>query len=371
MSKTSYEPFKYYNEAIQTVNQCKKYQKVLIAGIGNDLGSHSYASNSIQPTGMSPYVQPFDYCSVLGVELPIQPNLCLIDLYGTPVLANAVSHNFSSYIFDHMSDNVSKSMLAVQPQYGDESPLVPKLNNSLYTNATNTTNTYQTLEYSDKQSWGPRHRHQVIILQPLITDAIIQNIHMGGHDPGSPTLAFIHPHCSSRLRDYYAIDSNYGWCPCPKPLTCPLQVSHTVQIIHNLASREANVVSDVDRMLAKQAHRDFYLDYNCQRLYNVSYESHIVNVIDELIARSENVGQKMDPKVQFVDMGHTTDKLQPCANTYTVAIGSIKVKHLVNKNPGRGDTFMYVDQFTQRGLEIFLGSVLLVTNVNALLVNLV
>ena len=51
-----------------------------------------------------------------------------------------------------MSYNVSKSVLAVQSQYGDESSQIPKFNNRFPTNITNTANTYQTLEFSERQA---------------------------------------------------------------------------------------------------------------------------------------------------------------------------------------------------------------------------
>ena len=75
------------------------------------------------------------------------------------------------------------------------------------------------------------------------------------------------------------------------------------------------MVSHEEIMAAKQSHTDFYLHYNCQKLYNCSYERHIVNIIDDLTARSDN--EILDTHVHGVDVGHVTTDLQPCANTNT------------------------------------------------------
>ena len=88
---------------------------------------------------------------------------------------------------------------------------------------------------------------------------------------GSPILPFVHPTNNSQLKGFYNVYTQHSfnvWCPCPEPMTGPLEVSHTVQIKPGWISNYVNTHSDEVMKSAKQSHTDFYLDFNCQKLYN-------------------------------------------------------------------------------------------------------
>ena len=223
---------------------------------------------------------------------------------------------------------MSERVLATQPQYGDESTRVPKSSNYNHINTTNITNVYQTLSKgqangADEQPSGLGHQHQGSRFQSFDVSHMIQKVSIfntGRHMGRSPILAFVHPVANSHLKGFYDAYTKQSFnvsCPCPKPMTGPLQVSHIVQIKHDLVSNYVNIHSDEVMKLAQQSHTDFYSDISCQKLYNCSYERHIVNIIDELILRGSDGHDRLNTDVQNANVNDVNMDLQSCTNTDT------------------------------------------------------
>ena len=256
------------NKGIQCINQCQSHREVLITDRGNGLGSHRYASNSMQLTGSSHEGHKSVYYDFIGGTLSTQLNLNCDDLHRTPVIISNKGQ------VDRAAD----------------------------------------------QLWGLGHHHQASRFQSLETNAMTQNVSIFNTSPhvgGSPILAFVHPTNNSQLKGLYNVYTQHSfnvWCPCPEPVTGPLETSHNVQINPDWISNYVNTHSDELMKSAKQSHTDLYLDFNCQKLYNCSYECHIVNIIDELMFKGSGEHVILDTNVQGVNINHVNIELQPCTN---------------------------------------------------------
>ena len=150
---------------------------MLITNTGNGLGSHHYDSSSMQPTGSSHEGHESVYYDFMRGALSTPFNLNCDDLHRTPVIVSDVNSDVLYVTYD--LHNVSRSIWAMQPQYGDESTQVSKSSNCYHINSTNTTNVYQNfnsnkgqVDRAADQLWGFGHNHQASRFQSLETNAM-------------------------------------------------------------------------------------------------------------------------------------------------------------------------------------------------------
>ena len=225
-------------------------------------------------------------------------------MYKTPVIVSDVNSDVL-----HVTDELQcVKELFVQPQYRDKSTQVPKSSNCYHMNSTNTTNVYQNFnsnrgqaDRADEQLWSLGHHHQGSIFQSLEANTMIQNVSIFNRSPHMEG-----PTDNSQLKGFYNVytEHSFNICLFPEPVAGTLEVSRTVQIKPDWISNYVNTHSHEVMKLTKQSHTDFYLDFKSHKLYNYSYEHHIVNIIDELILRGSGEHEILDTKVQDVNMNN-------------------------------------------------------------------
>ena len=319
-----------YNVLSESVKMCSHQEKVLIETTGNNWAPQPYASTSTGPTGT--FFQ--QYVMNLNKFSPPKLNTCLEQNHQVnhldPVVANfSCAYYKSNHDLSAKSADVNdiKSRPVRHLQGGDEIQLVPDyVNNFNYdTNMTNTVNDFSNQYYHPYLPdpsrnrghlglLGTNHHHNMIIQEVNI----ISQMENDGFTTNA-SLAFIHPNPISQFQGFYTILTNQVpnlWCPCPEPLTGPIQVSHSFKICHNSFSHDQiRKVLSKESADAKQTYQNILLDQKCQRLYNCLYEHHITSIIDELlgIGCTAQATQECSYKVDKLDVkDHLYD-----TNTYT------------------------------------------------------